>query len=95
MPSPYSYDLRIRVVTAVEQGMEVTQASQIVGLPRDPITGWLTRKEATGDIQAKGGSQRGHSQKITDPAAVQGLRGSRMRGRPWRSWWRHGAESTA
>ena len=67
MPSPYSYDLRIRVVAAVEQGMEVTEASRIFGLHRDTITGWLARKAATGDVQAKVGYQRGHSHKITDP----------------------------
>ena len=68
MPNPYSYDLRIRVVAAVEQGMEVKEASRIFGLHRDTITAGLARKEATGDVQAKVGYQRGHAQKITDPA---------------------------
>jgi transposase len=67
MPSPYSYDLRIRVVAAVEQGMEVTEASRLLGLQRDTITGWLARKEATGDVRAKVGSQRGHFHQSTDP----------------------------
>lgn len=67
MPSPYSYDLRIRVVAAVEQGMEVTEASRLFGLHRDTITGWLARKEATGEVRAKVGYQRGHSHKITEP----------------------------
>jgi len=67
MPSPYSYDLRIRVVVAVEQGMGVTEASRTFGLHPDTVTAWLARKEATGDVQAKVGYQRGHSQKITDP----------------------------
>ena len=67
MPSPYSYDLRIRVIAAVEQGMEVKEASQIFGVHRDTITGWLARKEATDDVRAKVGYQRGHSHKITDP----------------------------
>jgi transposase len=67
MPSPYSYDLRIRVVAAVEKGMGVKDASQTFGVHRDTITGWLARKEATGDVQAKAGYQRGHSHKITDP----------------------------
>jgi transposase len=66
MPSPYRYDLRIRVVAAIEQGREVTEASRIFGLHRETITGWLARKEATGDVQAKVGYQRGHSQKITE-----------------------------
>ena len=67
MPSPYSYDLRIRVVAAVEKGMEVKEASHTFGVHRDTITAWLARKEATGDVQAKVGYQRGHSHKITDP----------------------------
>jgi transposase len=68
MPSPYSYDLRIRAVMAVEKGMGVTEASQTFGVHRDTITAWVARKEATGDVQAKVGYQRGHSHKITDPA---------------------------
>ncbi len=67
MPSPYSYDLRIRVVAAVEKGMGVKEASRTVGLHRDTISTWLARKEATGDVQAKVGYQQGHSPKITDP----------------------------
>ncbi len=55
MPSPYSYDLRIRVVVAVEQGMGVTEASRTFGLHPDTVTAWLARKEATGDVQAKVG----------------------------------------
>lgn len=71
MPSPYSYDLRVRVVAAVEKGMTVKDASQTFGLHRDTITTWLARKEATGDVQAKTGYQRGHSHKIPDPAQFQ------------------------
>ena len=68
MPSPYSYDLRIRVRAAVEKGMEVREASPLFGVHRDTITAWVARKEATGDVQAKVGYQRGHSHKISDPA---------------------------
>jgi len=71
MPGPYSYDLRVRVVAAVEKGMGVPEASQTFGLHRDTIIAWLARKEATGDVQAKTGYQRGHSHKITDPAQFQ------------------------
>lgn len=71
MPSPYSYDLRIRVVAAVEKGMGVKEASQTFEVHRDTITAWVARTEATGDVQAKTGYQRGHSHKITDPAQFQ------------------------
>lgn len=67
MPSPYSYDLRIRIVAAVEKGMEVREASQTFGVHHETITAWLARKAATGDVQARVGYQRGHSHKITDP----------------------------
>src|SRR5262245_29664068 len=71
MPGPYSYDLRVRVVAAVENGMAVSEASRTFDLHRDTITSWLARKEAMGDVQAKTGYQRGHSHKITDPARFQ------------------------
>ena len=71
MPSPYSYDLRMRVVAAVEKGMGVKEASHTFGVHRDTITGWQARKEATGDVQAIVGYQRGHSHKITAPERVK------------------------
>ena len=67
MPRPYSYDLRIRVMAAVEKGMEVREASHTFGVHRETITAWLARKAATGDVQATVGYQRGHSHKIPDP----------------------------
>ncbi len=66
MPRPYSYDLRIRVVRAVEKGLGVKEVSQTFGVHPDTITTWVARKEATGDVQAKTGYQRGHSHKIPD-----------------------------
>ena len=71
MPSPYSYDLRIRVVAAVEKGLGVNEASQTFGVHRETITAWLARKDATGDVQAKTGYQRGHSHKIPDSQQFQ------------------------
>ena len=67
MPGPDSYDLRIRVGGAVEKGRGVKEASHTFGVHRETITAWVARKEATGDVQAKAGYQRGHSHKITDP----------------------------
>jgi transposase len=67
MPSPYSYDLRIRVIAAVEKGMAVREASHTFGVHHQTLTAWLTRKATTGDVQAKVGYQRGHSHKIPDP----------------------------
>ena len=71
MPGPYSYDLRVRVVAAVEKGMAVPEASRPFGLPRDTSRRWAASKEATGDGQAKRGYQQGHSQKLTDSEQFQ------------------------
>jgi transposase len=71
MPSPYSYDLRVRVVAAAETGLGVQAVSQTFGVHRDTIRPWLARKEATGEVQAKVGYQRGHSHKIPAPAQFQ------------------------
>ena len=73
MPRPYSYDLRIRVIGAVEKGMAVREASQTFGVHPQTIAAWLTRKAATGDVQATVGYQRGHSHKITDPEQFKAL----------------------
>ena len=71
MPGSYSYDLRVRVIAAVETGMSVREVSCTFGVHRETIRNWLARKEATGDVQAKTGYQHGHSHKITDPVQFQ------------------------
>jgi transposase len=71
MPSPYSYELRIGGVAAGEQGLGVTEANRPCGLHPDTVTAWRARKEATGEGQARGGSQRGPSPKSTDVERVK------------------------
>ena len=59
MPGPYSYDLRSRVIAAVEKGMAVSEASQTFGVHRDTIVAWLARKAATGDVAGESGLSAG------------------------------------
>lgn len=66
MPAPYSYDLRIKVIEAIEGGMGKTQASQIFKISRNTINLWIKRREQTGDCRAKKGYQQGYDRKITD-----------------------------
>ena len=56
----------MRVIGAVEKGMAVREASPTFGVHHQTITAWLTRKAATGEVEAKVGYQRGHSHKIPD-----------------------------
>lgn len=66
MPAPYSYDLRIKVIEAIDGGMKKTEASKIFKISRNTINLWLHRREETGDYQATSGYQQGYGAKISD-----------------------------
>jgi transposase len=66
MPTPYSYDLRARVLQAIDEGMTKTQASQVFKLSRNTINLWLKRREETGDYKAIEGYQKGYKPKLAD-----------------------------
>lgn len=66
MPAPYSYDLRTKVIQAIDGGMGKTQASKIFKISRNTINLWLQKREETGDYRAEDGYQRGYGAKITD-----------------------------
>ncbi|MBD2536437.1 helix-turn-helix domain-containing protein, partial [Nostoc flagelliforme FACHB-838] len=53
MPKPYSYDLRQKIIQAIElDGMNKTEAAQVFQISRNTINLWLQRKASTGDYQA-------------------------------------------
>ncbi|CDM94426.1 hypothetical protein AmaxDRAFT_3372 [Limnospira maxima CS-328] len=67
MPAPYSYDLRQKVINAIElDGIPKTEASQVFHVSRNTINLWLQRKEHTGDFLPKPNRPPGHSHQITD-----------------------------
>ncbi len=66
MPAPYSYDLRIKVIEAIDEGMGKTQASKIFKISRNTLNLWLHRRKETGGYRAKVGYQQGYGAKITD-----------------------------
>ena len=66
MPAPYSYDLRTKVINAIDEGMSKTQVSRIFKISRNTIDLWLKKRESTGNYQASVGYQRGYNAKITD-----------------------------
>ncbi|EDZ93297.1 putative transposase [Limnospira maxima CS-328] len=67
MPAPYSYDLRQKVINAIElDGIPKTEASQVFHVSRNTINLWLQRKEHTGDFLPKLNRPPGHSHQITD-----------------------------
>ena len=58
MPKPYSQDLRMRVVEAVEGGASRREVAELYGLSRSVVVIWMQRWNETGSIEAKqsGGS---------------------------------------
>jgi transposase-like protein len=54
MAKAYSYDLRQKVIKAIQlDGMKKTEAAQVFQLSRNTIDLWLKRQRETGDYQAK------------------------------------------
>lgn len=67
MPQPYSYDLRKKVIQAIEQdGMKKSEVSQLLNVSRNTINLWLKRQAQTGDYQALPNQPPGNNHKILD-----------------------------
>jgi transposase len=67
MPKPYSYDLRQKVIQAIElDGMKKSEAAQVFQISRNTINLWLQRKARTGNYQALPNQPPGNGHKITD-----------------------------
>jgi transposase len=74
MTKPYSYDLRQKVIAAIESGkLNKSEASQLFNISRNTINLWFQRRADTGDIQAKPTSIPGQGQKITDWQKFRGF----------------------
>jgi transposase len=67
MANPYSYDLRKKVIEAIElNGMKRVEASAAFNISRNTINTWFQRRAETGDFQPKEREQKNKRQKITD-----------------------------
>lgn len=67
MPKAYDYDLRRKVIEAIElNGMKRCEASEWFGISRNTINKWFQLKAETGDVKPKPSKHQGHSHKITD-----------------------------
>ncbi len=67
MPKPYSYDLRTKVIEAIElDGLKKSEVSELFHLSRNTINLWLRRKQETGDYQAQKTTPKKSNQKIKD-----------------------------
>ena len=67
MAKPYSYDLRQKVIQAIElDGMKKSQVAKIFQISRNTIDLWLKRQASTGDYAPPPNQQNGNGHKIKD-----------------------------
>jgi transposase len=67
MSKPYSYDLRQKVIQAIQlDGLKISEASVLFSISRNTIGLWLKRQAETGDFQALPNEPPGNGHKITD-----------------------------
>ena len=66
MGNAYSYDLRIRVVEAIDEGQAITKVSKDLRVGRTTIYNWLKQRDEKGRLRPNENWQKGHSHKITD-----------------------------
>ena len=67
MPKPYSYDLRQKVIQAIQlDGLKISEASLLFSISRNTIRLWLKRQRETGEFKALPNQPPGNGHKITD-----------------------------
>lgn len=67
MAKPYSYDLRQKVLQAIQlDGMRKSEAAQVFQLSRNTIDLWLKRQAETGDYRPQSTRPQRIRAKITD-----------------------------
>ncbi|KJV91174.1 IS630 family transposase [Orientia tsutsugamushi] len=65
MARRYSYDLRMKIFKAVDDGLSIVKACKIFNISRNTIYRWKHLKRETGDIKAKPyGTAKGYNAKI-------------------------------
>jgi transposase len=50
---PYSKDLRLKVLAAVDRGMPREEVAEVFGVSVPTIKRWLSRRRETGDVEPK------------------------------------------
>ncbi|WP_425362710.1 IS630 transposase-related protein [Candidatus Tisiphia endosymbiont of Hybos culiciformis] len=73
MASPYSYDLRSRVIEHYEKYKKVALTCETFKISRSIIYDWIRLKKQTGDIKSKEGYQKGYGHKIPDLSELRHL----------------------
>ena len=71
MGAPYSQDLRLRVLCAIDGGMSKMAAHKTFNISRSTLDDWLRLREQTGRVQANTTYRRGPAPALSDTPAVR------------------------
>lgn len=72
MAKPYSYDLRKKVIDAIElDGLKKSGSCELFNISRNTIDLWLKRLKETGEFSAKPNKPPGNNHKILDLSKFQ------------------------
>lgn len=66
MPAPYSYDLRKKVMDALDAGGKPSAVAARFQIGKRTVHGWRKRRKETGDFHSKKLGNKGYGDKITD-----------------------------
>ena len=66
MPAPYSVDLRVKAVAAVDRGEPKSRVARVFQISRNTLDLWLRRREQTGSVEPVRDVVRGPQPKIAD-----------------------------
>lgn len=71
MGAPYSRDLRLRVLAALDEGLSKTDVHRQFKISRSTVDDWLKLREETGKITANTGYYRGRPPLLGNTAEVR------------------------
>jgi transposase len=71
MPAPYSVDLRLKAVAAIDRGEPKSQVARVFQISRNTLDLWLKRRDQTGSVEAARHIHRGPQPKIQDLEAFR------------------------
>lgn len=66
MCKPYDYDLRIKAMELIENGMPITEVKRLLNISRDTLHNWKNLKASTGNVLARKPGGAGIEPKIKD-----------------------------
>lgn len=73
MPSPYSQDLRHRVITKLKEGISAQELADSFMIGIATVRRWWKRYKVEGTYEARSGYQNGHSHKISNVDTIKDL----------------------